>query len=134
MSPEQMSQMQQFNMERPPAGVAIPNPIEGMPNIGLSTDDLLELQDQMEKGKKRSGYILLFFLTILEIGILLANAYYFRSANLALWSILVYIFFVVIILSTKFDMLSKAIDRFMPYLKEPKDFLKVIKENKKASY
>ena len=98
------------------------------PDIGLSSDDLIRIKNESEKAKKISGYFLLFLITILFIGAQVLNSLYLRSSSVALWSTIVYVVFLFAILSSKFDLIDKIIAKTFPYLKEPEDFLKQVKE------
>ena len=99
-----------------------------LPDLGLSSDDLIRIKYESEKAKKIFGYFLLFLITILFIGAQVLNSLYLRSTSVALWSTVVYIVFLFSILASKFDLIDKIIEKTFPYLKEPEDFLKRVRE------
>lgn len=106
----------------PIAGQAVANPI--MPNLGFGGEDLLSIQKQVEAQKRKSGYCLLFLLVILYVAGLIVSVTFLRSRVLLIWLSLIFLGLLLPVLFTKFDVLDLLIDKFVPFLREPEDFLK----------
>lgn len=116
-----------------PEGIpAFPQEFPAAPEIGLGTEELLRLKEESETSKKRSGYFLLFLITLLLTTVNVVNAMYFKNNRIISWSVIIYMTFLFPILFAKFDLLEIVIKRFAPFLREPEDFIKRMRERRQT--
>lgn len=126
--PEQNLPNLQSNSRYPNADLEIQKNLEDLKSVNFDSETLKKLAEENERSKRASGIVLIFFLLFLLIVVNVLNAVYFRNLEISKYSIIAFFTFFIPTLFTKFDLLGVIIRKFFPYLREPDDFFKRVKE------
>lgn len=111
------------------------NNLQAVQNITTSTGPiqfdgatLQKMYEDSEKAKRTSGIAIIFWITLITIGVNVLNSLFFRNSEITKYSIIFFFVFFIPTLMTKFGLLNLLIVKFAPFLKEPDDFLKRVRD------
>jgi len=99
-------------------------------NLNVAPEKLMKVYKESEKQKRTSGIIIIVMVSLVFIILNIINFIYVKAFEMFKWSLIIFILFLIPTLLTKFSLIKFIIDKWLPFLVEPNDFIASVRQRK----